>query len=252
MLTLIEVVIGAIVGTLLGLLGGGGAVLIVPSMVYILHVDEHVALATALVIVGLNALIGGTLAWRQGRTQLSTAFTFGAAGMVTAYIGARISKLIPGAYLLMAFSLLLLVIAYFMFRRSATPSDQPTTPRPLWHIIAVGAGVGLITGTLGVGGGFLIVPAMVLLVGMPMRQAVGTSLIVIAINSVASLLGHLDTPFDWYLIAALLAGAIPSVALSGRLGAYVPADKLRTAFAVFITVVAIAMLAENIYLQLSA
>lgn len=248
--TLIAIIIGAFVGTLLGLLGGGGAVLIVPSMVYILHVDEHVALATALVIVGLNALVGGTLAWRQGRTQLRVAFIFGASGMITAYIGARISKLIPGDVLLMAFSVLLLVIATFMFRRTPEAADTPATTRPLWHIIAVGAGVGLVTGTLGVGGGFLIVPAMVLLVGMPMRQAVGTSLIVIAINSTASLLGHLDTPFDWSLIAALLAGAIPCVALSGRLGAYVPADKLRKAFAVFITLVAIAMLAENIYLRL--
>lgn len=244
---LIEFVIGALVGTLLGLLGGGGAVLIVPSMVYILHVDEHVALATALVIVGLNALIGGTLAWRQGRTQLRVAFMFGLSGMVTAYLGARISKLIPGDILLVAFSLLLLVIASFMFRRTSDNQDTNISPRPLWHIVAVGAGVGLITGTLGVGGGFLIVPAMVLLVGMPMRRAVGTSLIVIAINSTASLLGHLDTPFDWSLIGALLAGAIPSVALSGRLGAYIPADKLRTAFAVFITIVALAMLAENLH-----
>lgn len=243
----IELIIGALVGTLLGLLGGGGAVLIVPSMVYILHIDEHVALATALVIVGLNALIGGTLAWRQGRTEVRIALIFGLSGMVTAYVGARISKLIPGDILLVAFSVLLLVIASFMFRRTASDNAPPAPTRPRWHIVAVGAGVGLITGTLGVGGGFLIVPAMVLLVGMPMRQAVGTSLVVITINSAASLLGHLDTPFDWGLIAVLLAGAIPCVALSGRLGAYVPADKLRSAFALFITCVAVAMLAENIY-----
>jgi uncharacterized membrane protein YfcA len=91
---------------------------------------------------------------------------------------------------------------------------------------------------------------MVLLVGMPMREAVGTSLIVIAINSAASLLGHLDTPFDWWLIGALLIGAIPCVTLSGRLGAYIPADKLRKAFAVFISIVAIAMITENIYSHL--
>lgn len=249
--SLVAMIIGALVGTLLGLLGGGGAVLIVPSMVYLLHVDEHVALATALIIVGLNALVGGTLAYRQGRTQLRTALTFGVSGMLTAYVGARISKLIPGELLLIAFSLLLLVIATFMFRRTPTSDDSPTNHRPVWHMIVVGAGVGFITGTLGVGGGFLIVPAMVLLVRMPMREAVGTSLIVIAINSAASLLGHLDTPFDWWLIAALLAGAIPCVALSGRLGAHIPADKLRKAFAVFISVVAIAMLAENLYSRVS-
>jgi len=247
--TLITIIIGALVGTLLGLLGGGGAVLIVPSMVYLLHVDEHVALATALVIVGLNAIVGGAQAYRQGRTHLRTALVFGVSGMLTAYLGARISKLIPGELLLIAFSVLLLVIATFLFRRS-NPVNTTASPRPVWHIIAVGTGVGFITGTLGVGGGFLIVPAMVLLVGMPMREAVGTSLIVIAINSAASLLGHLDTPFDWWLIGALLIGAIPCVTLSGRFGAYIPADKLRKAFAVFITIVAIAMIAENVYSHL--
>ncbi|MFN5342458.1 MAG: TSUP family transporter, partial [Roseiflexaceae bacterium] len=106
--TLITIIIGALVGTLLGLLGGGGAVLIVPSMVYLLHVDEHVALATALVIVGLNAIVGGAQAYRQGRTHLRTALVFGVSGMLTAYLGARISKLIPGELLLIAFSVLLL------------------------------------------------------------------------------------------------------------------------------------------------
>lgn len=239
-------IIGAIVGLLLGILGGGGAVLIVPSMVYLLHVDEHVALATALIIVGTNALLGGFMAWREGRTQFTTALIFGASGMVTAYIGARISRLIPGDVLLIAFSVLLLVIASLMFRGNDALKET-TTQRPLWHIVAVGALVGLITGTLGVGGGFLIVPAMVLLVGLPMRQAVGTSLIVIAINSAASLLGHLDTAFDWSLIAFLLAGALPSIAVSGTIAKRIPATQLRRSFAIFITIVALLMLGENIY-----
>lgn len=243
---LLAAVIGAVVGLLLGILGGGGAVLIVPSMVYLLHVDEHVALATALIIVGTNALFGGFIAWREGRTQITTALVFGASGMATAYIGARISRLIPGDILLIAFSMLLLIIAALMFRGNDTLKEN-MAPRPLWHIVAVGALVGLVTGTLGVGGGFLIVPAMVLLVGLPMRQAVGTSLVVIAINSAASLLGHLDTNFDWPLIAFLLAGALPSIALSGIIAKRIAANQLRRGFAVFITIVALLMLGENIY-----
>jgi uncharacterized membrane protein YfcA len=88
---------------------------------------------------------------------------------------------------------------------------------------------------------------MVLLVGLPMRQAVGTSLVVIAINSAASLLGHLDTNFDWLLIASLLTGALPSIALSGTIAKHITAHQLRRGFAVFITIVALLMLGENIY-----
>ncbi|MBM4414306.1 MAG: sulfite exporter TauE/SafE family protein [Chloroflexi bacterium] len=242
---LIELCIGAFVGLSLGLLGGGGAVLIVPSMVYLLNVDEHIALATALIIVGINALVGGVIAWRDGRTQIRTALIFGASGMVTAYIGALISRTIDGRILLTVFSILLLIIAVLMYRGNAH-LKQRDTPHSLWVIVAVGAGVGLITGTLGVGGGFVIVPSMVLLVGLPMRNAVGTSLLVIAMNSSASLIGHLDTPFDWTLIGVLLAGALPAMAISGRISASINQDKLRKAFALFITVVALFMLGENV------
>ena len=239
------VLIGAIVGLLLGLIGGGGAVLIVPSMVYILHVDAHVALATALVIVGVNALIGGVMAWRAGRTHITTALPFGMAGIVTAYLGARISRLIPGDILLIAFSCMLLVIARVMYQGNNTPQQVATQARPLWHVLLIGSSVGLVTGILGVGGGFLIVPAMVLLVGMPMSEAVGTSLIVIAINSGASMLGHLDTPLDWTLIMWLLVGAIPSILISSRISPHISPKRLRYAFAIFVSVVAVIMLVEN-------
>lgn len=241
----VAALIGAFVGLSLGLLGGGGAVLIVPSMVYLLNVDEHTALATALIIVGINALVGGIMAWRDGRTQIKTSLLFGASGMLTAYIGALFSRNIDGRILLSVFSVMLLIIAVLMYRGNKNLT-QSNAPRPLWLIILVGAGVGLITGTLGVGGGFVIVPSLVLLVGLPMRVAVGTSLLVIAMNSSASLLGHLDTPFDWPLIFALLSGALPAMAASGPIGKKINQDKLRRSFAIFITVVALSMLAENI------
>lgn len=241
------VLIGAIVGLLLGLIGGGGAVLIVPSMVYILHVDAHIALATTLIIVGVNALIGGVMAWWAGRTHIRTALPFGVAGIVTAYLGARISRLIPGDILLIAFSCMLLVIARVMYQGPSTAKPAVIQSRPLWHIMIIGASVGLVTGVLGIGGGFLIVPAMVLLIGMPMSEAVGTSLIVIAINSAASTLGHLDTHFDWTLIMWLLVGAVPSILISGRISPHISPKSLRHAFAIFVSVVAVIMLAENVW-----
>jgi len=247
MMTIVTLFIGAIVGLLLGFLGGGGAIMIVPAMVYILHADEHVALATALIIVAVNAAIGGTLAWKDGRADLTTALLFGASGMLTAYGGAIVSRQIPGQYLLVAFSLLLLTIAFFMYRGTLkSPGEATVVTRPRWQIIVVGACVGLVTGILGVGGGFVIVPAMVLLVGMPMRRAVGTSLLVITINSVSSLMGHRDTPFDWQLIGLLLGGAIPAMTIANRFGGAINQIKLRRGFALFVTVVACFMLAETL------
>ncbi len=241
------ILIGCIVGLLLGLLGGGGAILIVPAMVYVLHADEHVALATALIIVAVNAAIGGGLAWRDGRADMRTALLFGGSGMVTAYGGALISKHIPGTYLLVAFSCLLLVIAVVMFRGTmGSAAERTAVIRPRWHIVGIGALVGLVTGILGVGGGFVIVPSMVLLVGMPMRKAVGTSLLVITINSVSSLLGHLETAFDWTLIASLLGGAIPAMTLANRYGGAIDQLKLRRGFAIFVTCVSLFMLAETL------
>jgi hypothetical protein len=139
-----------------------------------------------------------------------------------------------------------LVIALLMYRGTMGTATEPVpVPRPRWQIIVVGAIVGLVTGILGVGGGFVIVPAMVLLVGMPMRRAVGTSLLVITINSGASLLGHLDTAFDWTLIGLLLSGAIPAMTVANRFGGAIDQQKLRRGFAIFVTCVACFMLAET-------
>jgi uncharacterized membrane protein YfcA len=140
---------------------------------------------------------------------------------------------------------MLLVIARVMYQGNNTPQQVATQARPLWHVLLIGASVGLVTGILGVGGGFLIVPAMVLLVGLPMSEAVGTSLIVIAINSGASMLGHLDTPLDWSLIMWLLVGAVPSILISARISPHISPKRLRYAFAIFVSVVAVIMLVEN-------
>ena len=238
--------IGAAVGLLLGLLGGGGAILIVPALVYLIHTDAHAAKVVALMIVGINAAIGGALAWRDKRADIVTALLFGSSGMVLAFLGARVAKQIPDDYLLVAFSLLLLVIAVSMYRSTTqqTPAAGDSPPRPRWHVVVVGAGVGLVTGILGVGGGFIIVPALVLLVNMPMRRAVGTSLLIIMLNSAASLLGLLGEQFDWSLIASLSLGAIPAMLIANRYGGMVNQHILRRGFAVFVTLVACGMLAE--------
>ena len=247
MTILVAILIGAVVGLLLGFLGGGGAIMVVPALVYIMQTDAHAAKGVALIIVGINAAIGGILALRDKRADGMTAAVFGSAGMVTAYLGAVVAKDIPDNYLLIAFSVLLLVIAFFMYRGTTKTAPATTTPqqRPLWQVAAVGSLVGLVTGILGVGGGFIIVPALVLLVSLPMRTAVGTSLLIITMNSAASLLGLRDSSFDWQLVAALLGGAIPAMLVANRYGGLVDQTKLRRGFAVFVTLVAVFMLVDN-------
>lgn len=245
---LLSVVVGAAIGLSLGMLGGGGSILTVPALVYLLGQDTHIAVSTSLVIVGLNAGFGAALHQRAGTVRLRAAATFGAAGLAAAFIGARLSKLVPEALLLVLFALLMLVVATLMLRgASPRPSPAVTAEAPVWWRIALaGSGVGFLTGFLGVGGGFLIVPALVLVLGMSMREAVGSSLVVIVINTFAALLGHFGEPLNWPLILLLVAGGVAGSVVGSRTAHRVPAARLRMAFAVLVMVLGAALLVANV------
>jgi uncharacterized membrane protein YfcA len=155
--------------------------------------------------------------------------------------------MLPSAVLLIAFALLMLVIGVVMLVRRKSEPDVHRVAGPLWVVLASGAGVGLLTGILGVGGGFLIVPALVMFVGLPMPAAVGTSLIIIAMNSLAGLAGHLGTEsfnfsLTYIFILAGLAGTFAGAQLSKRM----PAQKLQKTFAWFVIVLAVFLLADNL------
>ncbi len=167
---LLEVVLGFGIGLSLGLLGGGGSILTVPALVYLVGQTPHVALETSLAIVGANSALGASFHRAQGTLNWRVALLFGGTGMVTAYLAANLSHLFPAAVLLVTFAVLMLIVAGVMLTPRANTSDAQR-PRPAWVSIASGADVGLMTGLLGVGGGFLIVPALVMLVGLPMPQA---------------------------------------------------------------------------------
>ncbi len=187
----LDLVLGFAIGLSLGLLGGGGSILTVPALVYLVGQSPQAAVTTSLAIVGGNSLIGAAFHGGQGTLNWKVAAIFGGAGMITAYMAAGLSKHFSSAALLVAFAVLMLVVAVLMLLRRGREGEAGQA-RPWWVTLLAGAGVGLLTGILGVGGGFLIVPALVMLVGLPMYQAVGTSLIIIAANSAAGLLGHLD------------------------------------------------------------
>jgi uncharacterized protein len=246
--TLLAMVLGAVIGLSLGMLGGGGSILTVPALVYILGQDAHAAVSASLVIVGLNAVTGAWLHQRAGNVRLRAALVFGGAGLLAAFAGARLSTLLSGPLLLSLFALLMLIVATLMLRDAATAPLATHDTAPIWwKVLLGGTAVGFLTGFLGVGGGFLIVPALVLVLGMSMREAVGSSLVVIAINSGAGLLGHAgEQGVSWLIVALLLAGGLPGLLVGSRLAQRLPIARLRQGFAVLVVLLGVALLAINI------
>lgn len=241
--------LGAMIGLALGMLGGGGSILTVPILVYVLHQDPHAAVATSLVIVGANALTGAWLHRRGGHVRLKQALLFGAYGLLAAYAGARLSRLISDALLLVLFALLMLTVAVLMLRGGMRKGKQISAIHgsSRWRILLGGASVGFLTGFLGVGGGFLIVPALVLLLGMEMADAVGSSLVVISLNSAAGLLGHLSgSSLPWGLIGIFVVAGLAGLWFGTRFARRLPAARLRQTFALFVVALAIVLLAINV------
>ncbi len=242
----IEVLVGGIIGLTLGLLGGGGSILTVPALVYIIGQSPQVAVTASLIIVGANSLLGAFFHRAQGTLDWRVASLFGGVGMGAAYFSASLSHLVSATWLLVLFGLLMLVVGILMIC-CKTP-DADGKPKRNWLVIAAaGLVVGLLTGFLGVGGGFLIVPALVMLVGLPMRQAVGTSLVVIAMNSLAGLLGHLEQSHLDYLMLIFFVGAGFLGTLAGStLARHIQSEQLRRIFAVMVIVLALFLLYDNL------
>lgn len=248
---IIAILLGTLIGLSLGAIGGGGSILTVPILVYIIGQDAHAATATSLAVVGTTALIGAIPHWRAGRVSLATALPFGAAGIAGAFVGAWANHLLPGWLILSLFGVLMLVVATLMFTGKKAQATKPAVDVAPWNrwarIIGAGLAVGIMTGFFGVGGGFLIVPALVLVLGLSMRTAVGTSLVVIAINSASGLVAHLrygslDFVTSGLFIVGGALGAIAGARLSGRLNE----QRLQRGFAVFIAIVGLWLMISNL------
>ncbi len=187
MLTL-TVVLAVVVGVALGLLGGGGSILMVPLLVYVAGLDAKEAIATSLVVVGVTSAVSVVGHARAGRVRWRTGLLFGAAGMAGALVGGLVGGRLPGELLLGGFALMMLATAVAMLRGRREVSGAHAE-LPLVRVLLDGAVVGLVTDLVGAGGGFLVVPALALLAGLPMAAAIGTSLLVIAMKSGAGLAG---------------------------------------------------------------
>ncbi|MBE9109730.1 sulfite exporter TauE/SafE family protein [Nodosilinea sp. LEGE 07298] len=254
---IVGLVFAAGIGLSLGLMGGGGSVLALPVLVYVMGVSPKPAIAMTLVIVGTVSLLGLIPHWRAGNVNLKTALVFGSATMVGTFAGAKIATLpvVSETFQMLLFAVVMLLAAGFMIYRSARPT-QPENPLALYPkpvcqycwlwLLSEGLGVGLLTGLVGVGGGFAIVPALVLLAKLPMKQAIGTSLLIIIANSVTGFLGywgHVD--LDWHLMVSFIFVASLGTIPGAYLARYVPAQRLQTIFGVFLLAVATFVLVQN-------
>ena len=243
------VFLAALIGISLGMLGGGGSILTVPVFVYVLGYGAKQAIAMSLPVVGATSLVGAASHWRSGNLRLRTALAFGIVAMAGSYLGARLSARVGGEVQLAILSIVILTAAVLMYRGAGrggyrAAENQPAAPLPL--LGAVAFGVGMLTGLIGIGGGFLIVPALVLLARVPMKEAVGTSLLVIAMNTLSGYLGYAgQTDVAWSVVAAFGAVAIGGILVGTWLVRFVSAPALRRGFAVFLVLIGLFVLYQN-------
>lgn len=237
-----------LVGVTMGLFGSGGSILSVPILVYLVGESDKVAIAESLAIVGIIAVFALLPYARVGRIAWPTVVVFGIPGMAGAYVGASLAAFMPGVVQLGLFAIVMLAAAFAMLR----PSSPETTGRRALGTIALdGLLIGVLTGLVGVGGGFLIVPALVVLGGLPLREAIGTSLAIIALKSAAGYVRYLDVLSDlnlavsWELILIFaVVGVLGSIA-GGRLAKRLPRAALQRAFAILLLVMSFGVLALN-------
>lgn len=251
----LAVIFGALIGLSLGLLGAGGSILAVPALVYGVGQPLHTAIPTSLAVIALSALGGLLPRERRTAVQWPVALVFGAAGTPAAFAGTALGKFFPQRWLLLAFAVLMVVVAVRMLRGEENHTGACRTRnggvnwrRCLPKSLATGAAVGLLTGLFGVGGGFVIVPALTLLLGLEAQQAVATSLLVVLINAIAGLVAHAGASSDLdYTVLLLFAGTSLIVSiLAARTATKLPAATVRRWFAYVVLAVAVFVAAAAI------
>ena len=248
------------IGMAVGLLGGGGSILTTPLLVYVLDFEAKPAITASLFLVAVTSMFGLIQHARQGRVQWRTGFIFGLAGMVGAFIGGQLGAHLPGSLLLGAFAVMMGVTAVAMIRGRQSTGSRHAKGLPLFRILLDGFVVGLVTGIVGAGGGFLVVPALALLGGLPMGVAVATSLLVISMKAVAGFAGYAllfgadgqlvqanpETQIDWSVTLLVTGFAILGALVGSRVVSRIHPDRLRKAFGWFVLVMAVFMLSQEV------
>ncbi len=262
-MALIGYFLSALVGISLGLIGGGGSILTVPILVYVMNVNPVLATSYSLFIVGSASLVGAANNYRRGLVSIKTALLFGLSSITTVFMTRKVlMPLIPEELFnsrhfiitqslatMVLFALLMLAASIAMIRdkRSFIPSDNTGSRHGnILKLVVYGILIGLVTGFLGAGGGFLIIPTLVLLLKMPMKKAVGTSLLIIALNSLIGFtgdLGHVN--IDWTFLIIITAIAVAGIFIGVFLAKKIEGEKLKKAFGWFVLVMGVYILIKE-------
>ncbi|MBD3609024.1 MAG: sulfite exporter TauE/SafE family protein [Gammaproteobacteria bacterium] len=252
------VIAGLLTGLLLGIFGSGGSIITMPALLYLLDVEPKSAIAMSLGIVAITATITAIQHGFRGNVNLKITAIFGIFGVVGTYLGALLGVITPVAIQLGIFALVMYAAAWKMLKpqpqhKSAGASATVDCPDgncgqfQYTHIAVHGIAVGILTGVVGVGGGFLIVPALVLLSGLPMRQAVGTSLAIVALKSFAGFAGYLGAvQIDYGLLAGFTVIAVIGSVVGSLIGQRLPAETLKRGFGGFLLLVASYILFKSV------
>jgi uncharacterized membrane protein YfcA len=253
-----------LIGISLGLIGGGGSILTVPVLVYLFHVDPVQATAYSLFIVGASSLVGAWPKYKQGFVNLKTAVIFGIPSIAAVFatrkflvpaipneIGSIGGLMITKSLLMMMLFAVLMVAASFSMIRSKNNKETESEGEQKFNypmILLEGTLVGVLTGLVGAGGGFLIIPALVMLSKLPMKQAVGTSLLIIAAKSLIGFTGDLgNRTMDWTLLLSVTALAIAGIFIGDKLSKRIDGNKLKTGFGWFVLVMGLYIIAQQLF-----
>lgn len=252
-----------VIGLTLGVIGGGGSILTVPVLVYVLGIDAVTGTAYSLFIVGATALVGGIQNYLKGQVNLKTAVVFAIPALVAVYLTRRyIVPAIPDQIMTMGelvvtrdlaimafFALIMLLAAVSMIRSGAKKIEEETLALKFNYplILIEGAVVGVLTGIVGAGGGFLIIPALVLLARLPIKMAIGTSLLIIAAKSLIGFTGDLaaGVQIDWVFLMIFTALSVVGIFIGIYLTKFIAAGKLKTVFGYFVLLMAVYILAKE-------
>ncbi len=250
-------------GLALGLIGGGGSILTVPILVYLFGIDPVLATAYSLFVVGLTSLVGSYSHFRAGHVQVKTAIVFGLPSIIGVYAVRKfVVPVIPdpvlqvgsftlykGSLLMLLFAILMLLAAFSMIRPPRTAKIQTTKKLSYPLIASEGLLVGGLTGLVGAGGGFLIIPALVLLAGLQMKQAVGTSLVIIALKSLIGFTGDLGAgqPVDYGFMLLFSLFAIAGILAGSYISRFIPNEKLKPAFGWFVLVMGMYIISKEAF-----
>ena len=224
------------IGGALGALGSGGSILALPMLVYVLRVPPTSAVPMSMVIVGLASIGATFLKWRQGAVNWRAWMLLSSTGVIGAYLGSGLTHLFQSSILMMLFASILLGVGILMLRNPERRLH--VTQCQISRCLAAGALVGLLTGFLGVGGGFLLVPTLILFAGLDLKSALGTSVGIISVNSMAGILGHLRfAPIDWKLTGLMLGATVLGVVFGVAVAKRLPEEVLRRGLAAVMIII---------------